>query len=367
MLRINPNSVLVTNKREKQEYVPLKQVNIQASLRSFAADVTIKQVFRNDETTPVEAVYCFPLEEQAAVYAFTSRIDDREIIAELKEKKTAQKEYSDALQQGHGAYLLEQDEKLQDNFIINVGALPPGKECHISISYVSELDLAQDGRKIRFVIPITIAPRYNPNKGGVSSPAGTTSKYVQTSPYTIEFRCRIDKVGISRVSSSSHPIQVNLDQRDVYVIEFAQQNTHLDRDILIEIDLAENRSNTIVAVEHGAVMASFTPKQEDCRSMMSNVGTTNEFIFVIDCSGSMQDENKIGLARQAMLLFLRNLPVHCHFNIVRFGSNYQTLFNEITALYNEENVRKAEQLANQMKADLGGTELVSLISFNFSL
>ncbi|CAF4679706.1 unnamed protein product [Rotaria sp. Silwood1] len=131
------------------------------------------------------------IEEQAAIYSFVARIDDREIAAQLKEKKKAQQEYSDALQQGHGAYLLEQDEKSQDNFIINVGALPPGKECHIDISYVSELDLVHNGSQIRFVIPTTIAPRYNPDKGGISSPAGTTSKYVQTVPYTIEFHCQL--------------------------------------------------------------------------------------------------------------------------------------------------------------------------------
>ncbi|CAF4506193.1 unnamed protein product, partial [Rotaria sp. Silwood2] len=214
MLRVKKDSPFSTQEPE-QQYVPLKQVSIEAYIKSFAVDVTIKQIFRNDETKPIEAVYCFPIEEQAAIYSFVARIDDREIVAQLKEKKEAQKEYSDALQQGHGAYLLEQDEKSQDNFIINVGALPPGKECHISISYVSELDLVQNGSQIRFVVPTTIAPRYNPNKGGISSPAGTTSKYIQTAPYTIEFRCRVEKTNISRVSSTSHPIQVEVGQEHV--------------------------------------------------------------------------------------------------------------------------------------------------------
>ncbi|CAF0991491.1 unnamed protein product [Rotaria sordida] len=357
MLRIKQNSALSTQQPE-QQFVPLKQVNVEAYIRAFAADVTIKQVFRNNETKPIEAVYCFPIEEQAAIYSFVARIDDREIVAQLKEKKEAQREYSDALQQGHGAYLLEQDEKSQDNFIINVGALPAGKECHISISYVTELDLIQNGSRIRFVVPTTIAPRYNPNKGGVSSPAGTTSKYVQTAPYTIEFRCRVEKANVSRVSSTSHPIQVEFAQENVYVIEFAQQNTHLDRDILLDIELVSNHSNTIVVVEQGAVMASFTPTKEDCQRTMNNVETTNEFIFIIDCSGSMRDENKIGLARQAMLLFLKSLPVNCHFNIIRFGSTHQALFHEITAIYNEQNAQKAEQLTKNMQADLGGTELL---------
>jgi hypothetical protein len=351
-------------KQNQEKYVPLKRVNIEATIRSFAADVSITQVFRNDENTPIEAVYCFPIEEQAAVYAFIARIDDREIIAQLKEKKTAQKEYNEALQQGHGAYLLEQDEKSQDNFVINVGALPPGKECEIIISYVTELNLVEDGTKIRFVVPTTIAPRYNPDKGGISSPAGTTSKYVQSSPYTIDFRCQVEKVGISRISSISHPIQMDLSQQDIYVITFAQQNTHLDRDILLDVELAEKRSNTIVAVEPGAVMASFTPNEEDCQRAINNTEISNEFIFVVDCSGSMEDENKIGLARQAMLLFLKSLPINCHFNIIRFGSQHETLFKEITAIYNEENTQKAEQLTKNMTANLGGTELVTILLFS---
>ena len=37
--------------------VPLKQVCVNAKLRSFAADVTLTQVFQNDESVTVEAVY----------------------------------------------------------------------------------------------------------------------------------------------------------------------------------------------------------------------------------------------------------------------------------------------------------------------
>ncbi|CAF3872965.1 unnamed protein product [Rotaria magnacalcarata] len=166
------------------------------------------------------------------------------------------KEYSDALRRGHGAYLLEQDEKSQDNFIINVGALPT------------------------------------------------------------------------------------------------------DRDILLDIKLANNHSNSIVAVEPGAVITSFTPIEQDCQHARNNLETTNQFVFIIDCGGSMQDENKIGLAREAMLLFLKSLPFDCHFNIIRFGSNHKTLFNEITVVKSEENARKAEQLFNQLQADLGGTEIL---------
>ncbi|CAF0856477.1 unnamed protein product [Didymodactylos carnosus] len=76
--------------------IPLKQIKVSTKIHSFAADVTITQFFHNEEQTSIEAVYCFPIEENAAVYAFAAKIDDREIVAQLKEKKQAQREYSDA-------------------------------------------------------------------------------------------------------------------------------------------------------------------------------------------------------------------------------------------------------------------------------
>jgi Mg-chelatase subunit ChlD len=112
-------------------------------------------------------------------------------------------------------------------------------------------------------------------------------------------------------------------------------------------------------------MASFTPNEQDCQHAINDTEVTNEFIFVVDCSGSMTDENKIGFARQAMSLFLRSLPVNCHFNIIQFGSSYTTLFSEVTNVYNKENAQQAEQLINNMQANLGGTELVSLIILIF--
>ncbi|CAF1292907.1 unnamed protein product [Didymodactylos carnosus] len=119
MLRIKSNTV------NESKYVPFKSVSVDTKIRSFCADVTITQLFQNDEQQPIEAVYCCPIEENAAIYSFLAKVDDREIRAHLKEKKQAQQEYSQALQQGHGAYLVEQGEQSQDMFLINVGALLP--------------------------------------------------------------------------------------------------------------------------------------------------------------------------------------------------------------------------------------------------
>ena len=74
----------------------------------------------------------------------------------------------------------------------------------------------------------------------------------------------------------------------------------------------------------------------------------------------MSAENRIPLAREAMLLFLRSLPVDSNFNIIRFGSNYDVLFKSesLAAVYNETTAKQAERVIRAMQADFGGTELL---------
>jgi hypothetical protein len=52
-----------------------------------------------------------------------------------------------------------------------------------------------------------------------------------------------------------------------------------------------------------------------------------EFVFVIDCSGSMESP-RIEQARDCSALFIRSLPEDCFFNVVRFGTQHFSLFPE---------------------------------------
>lgn len=314
------------------EYVPLKQVNIKSIIRSFAADVTIKQIFRNDKHTSVDVIYYFPIEEQAAIYNFTAQIDKREIIVELKKRKDFQKNF-----------LFKQDEQCSENFIINIGLLPPLTECLITISYFTELDLIHKSI-IRFVIPTTIAIQYK-----------------KSTSYRIEFQCCIEKLNglISQINSPSHNIDIDLSIQEIYLVTFTQNHAYLDRDIILDIKLSDKQANTCVLLESNAAMAAVTPFKDDSYIELNNQ-QINEFIFLIDCSKSMKNENKIGLVREAMLEFIENLPKKSYFNIIKFGTKYTCLFNRSTVSYNPMNIQIAQKFINQIRADLNGTDIVSI-------
>ena len=132
--------------------VPLDGVSIDAEISTFCARVTVTERFVNREATPIEAVYVFPLDEGAAVCGFEAIIDGTLVVGEVKEREEAFKMYDDAMEGGHGAYLL--DEERPDVFQASVGNLPPGKDVLLKLTYVTELTV--ETGSVRFAIPTTV-------------------------------------------------------------------------------------------------------------------------------------------------------------------------------------------------------------------
>ena len=73
-------------------------------------------------------------------------------MGEVKEKEQAHREYKEAIEQGHGAYLL--DNEGNDVFRVSVGNLLPGSKAIIKITYITELGM--EGPMIQFQLPATL-------------------------------------------------------------------------------------------------------------------------------------------------------------------------------------------------------------------
>ena len=73
--------------------------------------MVVLQHYENSSKSTLEAKYVFPLGEMAAVCGFEAFINGKHIVGEVKEKETAHREYKKAISEGHGAYLMDQDEE----------------------------------------------------------------------------------------------------------------------------------------------------------------------------------------------------------------------------------------------------------------
>ncbi|RIB15448.1 hypothetical protein C2G38_1579317 [Gigaspora rosea] len=356
--------------------IPLQKVSAEVNIVDMIAQVTVSQTYKNIENETIEAIYKFPLHEAAAVHDFEAEIDEnRKVKGIVKEAEQAAKEYDEAVQQGYGAYLFE--EELPDIFQCSVGNIEAGQTVVIRITYVTELKHDAETEQVRFVFPTAIAPRYcSSNNPRYSSSDNSFVNYMKKLipdlmyysakvDYYLKLTitCRMSSV-IQSIESPSHHISVELNingNPKVSKITLADQITYLENDFILVIKS--------LGLDQPRAFIEYNPKTEtNCimLTLVPNFATNvimTELIFVIDRSGSMMGD-PIKKASDALQLLLRSLPRDCFFNIISFGSNFDSLF-EKSQPFSEESFSKALEYAQEMTANYGGTEIYYPLKWAF--
>lgn len=361
--------------KQNKSQIPLESIDIQVDVKGFTAHVVASMKYRNNEEKPIEAIYIFPLDEDAAVCGFQAIIDGRTIVAEVQDEEEALGTYEDALSSGQSAFLLEESDESSDMFQISVGNLPPKKEALVELRFLTELSVESEGRVV-FVLPTVLNPRYSPAHTAPSLSSQIPRVSTVDSPYSFTFAMKVKAISaITEISSTSNTLKVEVDEINKAQATVSLAEPHnLTQDIVVHI-LAQEPFKPQAIVENGikiegredkqgfmanpVVMLNFFPEFKNPES--SEVG---EFVFVIDRSGSMGGHRMDG-AKTTLLLFLKSLPDGCFFNVVGFGSSFKILF-EKSQPYNDENLKKATDLAQKMTANLGGTEILRPLQWVFS-
>jgi len=139
---------------------PLRHTEVRGAIDGFLARVTVTQVFENSATQKIEAVYIFPLPENAAVDDMTIQVGDRTVRGLIKKREEAKAIYEHAKQTGHVAALLDQERP--NIFTQSVANIMPGEQVSVTISYLQTLEY-EDGA-YSFVFPMVVGPRYVPGQ-----------------------------------------------------------------------------------------------------------------------------------------------------------------------------------------------------------
>src|SRR6266567_210995 len=142
---------------------PLKHTDVKAEISGFLSRVVVTQEFENPFKEKIEAVYTFPLPQNAAVDDMTMLVGDRTVRGKILRREEAEAVYEAAKNNGQTASLLNQERP--NIFTQSVANILPGEQIKITISYVETLKY-EDGA-YEFVFPMVVGPRYVPG-----SPAG---------------------------------------------------------------------------------------------------------------------------------------------------------------------------------------------------
>ncbi|KAK3729137.1 hypothetical protein QZH41_005821 [Actinostola sp. cb2023] len=356
--------------------VPLEKIQIRGNIKGFTAEVLAIMEYKNNSDSPIEAIYVFPLDEEAAVCGFQATIDGRTIVAEIQEKQKARDTYDDAISSGHSAFLLEESDESSDIFQINVGNLPPKQSATVELTFVTTLSVEKEGRVV-FVLPAVLNPRYSPSdsKPSVSTTLPTIASV--STKYSFDFVLEVQCASlIEEITSPCNPLKVVINPEDnrQATVRLGEE-FKFDADVQVHV-LCSKPFEPHALVENGVtklkdgikdeflskpvVMLNFFPELDSSASL-----DRGEFIFVVDRSGSMGIESRIKNARETLLLFLKSLPEGCYFNVIGFGSSFEKLFPKSES-YDDSSLNRACSHGESMEADLGGTEILAPLQDVFS-
>lgn len=137
---------------------PLKHTDVKAEISGFISRVVVTQHFENPFKEKIEAVYTFPLPQNAAVDDMTMIVGERTIRGKILPREEAQAVYEAAKSSGKVASLLDQERP--NIFTQSVANILPGEQIKITISYVETLSYVNGAYE--FVYPMVVGPRYVP-------------------------------------------------------------------------------------------------------------------------------------------------------------------------------------------------------------
>jgi Ca-activated chloride channel family protein len=351
---------------EKEVPVPLKHTSVVGNIDGYIATVDVTQQFHNPYASKIEAVYVFPLPENAAVNEFVMTVGDRKIRGIIREREQAERIYNEARSQGHVASLLT--EERPNIFTQKVANIEPGKQIDINIRYFNTL--RYDDGAYEFVFPMVVGPRYNPpattdgigavarGANGVSGQS-TEVQYLtpnERSGHDVSLSLNIKAgVDIEDVRCVNHSVDVKTSSESERQITLSPGDSIPNKDFVLQYKVAGDKIKTAMMTHKDDHGQYFTMMLYPPAELTQVQRSPMEMVFVLDCSGSMNGR-PLEQARAAVSHALLTLTPRDTFQIINFNSTSSQL-GTTPVIATPENIQRGLTYLASLDGS-GGTEMI---------
>ncbi len=357
---------------------PLKHTSVVADVPGSCARVKVTQEFVNPTRDKIEAVYVFPLPNDAAVDWMEMKVGERTIRADIKERQEAKRIYQQAREQGHVAALLDQERP--NIFTQSVANIMPGEKVTVTISYLQILGY-EDGY-YEFVFPMVVGPRYMPgtptgNTGvGMAPDTDQVPDASKISPpitpegtragHDISVQVNINSATpLSDVISVQHKIDLKHRGKTGATVSLKSNDTIPNKDFILRYSAGGKGIETGILTHTRADGDGFFTLilQPPARPQSSQI-IPKEMIFVIDSSGSMMGE-PIEKAKETMDLCIRQMNPYDTFQLMSFANDVTKCFDKPQPNTPDNQIIGLSFLRDRLGS--GGTEMMKPIQESLGL
>lgn len=329
-------------------FVPLQKSTLTGTFHGPLGSLTLGQTFRFSHeviSTPIEAIYRFPLPRDAAVSEVVVTFGDEVIRTKLMERAAAERTYDKAFESGKRAVLVTRESP--DVFTLHLTGVPPDTDVTVQASFTLLARSVTKGWEIR--VPFTIAPRYV--RGDEKHPATQANPLLNAADPG--YRISMDlwfrpAVQVTRIKPSADVVQVPGATRITF------QDAMPDRDLVLGWNMTEEKemltawSTDDPTSGHRYLLSLINPPKTATKNTVPR-----EMVLVIDQSGSMSGE-KWKAAQSSLFALLDTLKEGEYFNICIFSDS--PVWSGKPVLATPGTIRAAKEFVTRTSL-FSGTEL----------
>lgn len=327
------NGILIPNDNELPP-LAIKRQRVDIQIKDGAASVKIEQVFLNSTSRDLEAVYVFPLPENAAISDFAMYMNGKRVSGELMDKDKAAGIYRELVRRSKDPALLEH---MSGNlFRASVYPVPKNGEQRIELAYSQTI--AFDAGLYRFVYPL---------KTGES-----VSRTLDD--FTVSTKL-VSSIPLKAVYSPSHRVGITRRGDHEAIVGFEEEKSALNNDFVLYYSVSKkefglNLLTHAVEKEDGFFLMLLAPMVEPPAGEVIR----RDIVFVLDSSGSMSGK-KITQACDALKYCLNKLNKGDRFAVIRFSTDVEK-FNDRLAEADNAHLEPARDFVSKIEAR-GGTDI----------
>ena len=371
--------------RETNSSLPLRASSVWTDIRGFTARTTATLTYYNDHRLEVEGLFVFPLDSASQVVEFEANVEGRYVFVDVQNESTTEKKIG----------LFEDEIRSDDLFSICIGKLSPWILIDIQVTMITEIRWLSDQMALRLSLPSVFTPRIGSDTSkyeelkckASNTPFPIGFPAISTLGYSLQIEVDVEAPCLlAGVASDTFPIQIDSipqdDDASKIRVSLPENFKHCDQDFQLSIFLATPREPFIYIEQASHTHTNEVAEKNPISNIMNNPvlmlsycpdisaltkeenGFSSEFIFMIDRSGSMNG-NLINSAKETILLFLHSLASNSYFNVISFGTYFQSLFKE-SQPYSQVNLEDACSHVRKIRADMGGTSLLEPLEWVFN-
>jgi Ca-activated chloride channel family protein len=325
------------------EKVWIKSIDVNVSMQDQVAVTHVDQIFFNELTSSVEAIYIFPLPESAMITELVYWVNGERFVAEIRERQDAVDAYNQKLREWLDPALLEY---LGDNlFRLSIVPVNAQSEFRTEITYVELINYDFGVSTYKYLMN-TLELSSNP---------------LETVHFELDAKSQNPYKYFTSPSHQNSPAtQITKHSDSHYTLEFGDENFFPDTDIKIEYETERENVEFSLLTYTPAVEDSFgtdsffalwiTPPD----SVADEDVLSKDIVFTADVSSSMEGD-RIAQVKQSLSIFLDQLSTKDYFNIITFGTHV-IRFQDDLVKATENNIADAQNFVYELYA-LGMTNI----------